>query len=320
LRPGTRIFGARATGLVSLNAERIPSRALYLFYRKGQIGMAIILSPRHLGQALAGGYTFKRFGSWHFEARAGERMRSEETGTSTASPFVYFLSGTPIYPPNTIYESARIALASTEHKSLREGLKALAKERSVAGRWTVPPEGWWYHFLLTYVEYFGNNFSEPQEMENSAVETLKLMMRTPPEAAWLELARYNIGDIDNLSGWTKSWVKSSTERYKVFKGEDGNYYYHDFDGTLIHIIGAKTTVETHLDLVTDQIIRNYGCLRKTFNVFSAFAIAYAFERDPSPVPSLDEDGTCRAQIQRHIAQVATDAVRTYQVNQVAPLV
>lgn len=211
-------------------------------------------------------------------------MRSEETGRSTASPFVYFLSGTPIYPPNTIYESARTALAAAEHKSLKEVLKGLGKERSVSGRWTVPPEAWWYHFLAAYMEYFGNNFSAPENMETSAVETLKLMMRTPPDAAWPELARYVIADIDNLSGWTKSWVKRSAEQYKVFKGEDGNYYYHDLDGTLVQIIGLKTTAETQLDFVSDQIIRNYGCLRQMFNVFSVFAIAHEFERDPSLFP------------------------------------
>ena len=98
-------------------------------------------------------------------------MRSEETSTSTATPFVYFLSGTPIYPPNTIYESARTAFAAAERNSLKDALKGLGKERSVAGRWTVPPEAWWYHFLLAYFAYFGNNFSAPENMENSAVET-----------------------------------------------------------------------------------------------------------------------------------------------------
>ena len=211
-------------------------------------------------------------------------MRFENTGNSTGTPFVYFITGTPVYPPNTIYESARDALTAPEHKSFHKTLKDLAKSGNVGGTWTILPEAMWYHFLLTYMNYFGNNFSEPGQMEQSALEALKLMTNKPPEAAWPDLVDYVTADIDNLSGWTKSWIKHSAEERKVFKGEDGNYYYPDFDGTLIQIVGAKTTEETHLDFITDQILRNYGCLRQIFNVFSTFAIAYEFDRDPSLFP------------------------------------
>ena len=71
------------------------------------------------------------------------------------------------------------------------------------------PEGWWYHFLSTYITYFSNNFSEPKEMERAAVEALKLMTKIPPQSAWQDLVAYIISDIDNLSGWTKSWIKQS---------------------------------------------------------------------------------------------------------------
>ena len=129
------------------------------------------------------------------------------------------MSGTPVYPPNSIYQSTQTALAALGDKPFSEALKDLAKTGNVGGTWTVLPEGWWYHFLSVYLNYFRNNFAEPEAMENSALEALKLMVKTPPEAAWQDLVAYIIANIDNLSGWTKSWIKQSAEERNVLKGE-----------------------------------------------------------------------------------------------------
>jgi len=211
-------------------------------------------------------------------------MPPEDVGNSAVTPFVYFVSGTPIYPPNALYQSASEALAAVGEKSLRNILEGLSKRRQFRGTWTVPPDAWWFHFLMSYLKHFTNNYSNPEEMERSASEALKLMMETPPGAAWENVVAHLIADIDNLSGWSKSWTKQSAERRNVWKGHDGNYYSKDADGTLIHIVGAKTTPETHLDFITDQTLRHYGALRQIVNVFSAFAIAYEFERNPKAFP------------------------------------
>ena len=197
---------------------------------------------------------------------------------------MYFVSGTPVYPPNTIYDAANTALLAAREKLLQAVLKELAKVGDVGGTWAVLPEGWWYHFLLMYMNYFANNFSDTAEMEKSAIEVLKLMTKEPPESAWHDVVAHITGDIDNLSGWAKCWVRESAERRNVFKGEDGNYYFNDHDGTLVQIIGAKTTPETRLDFITDQVLRSYGCFHQVFNVFSALAIAHEFRRDPSLFP------------------------------------
>ena len=108
-------------------------------------------------------------------------MGIENTGKSANSPFVYFVSGTPVYPPNNIYESASTALVAAGHKPLRDVLKEFAKTGMVGGTRSVLPEAWWFQFLLSYISYYVNNFSTPEEMEQSAVEALKLMMKTLPE-------------------------------------------------------------------------------------------------------------------------------------------
>lgn len=211
-------------------------------------------------------------------------MRFQNIVNPTETPFVYFVSGTPVYPPNSLYKCLNNALAAAEQKPIREVLKEFAKVGDVAGQWAVLPEGWWYHFLLTYLGYFRNNFSAPEELEQSALEILKLINGGAPDAAWPKLISYITADVDQLSGWAKSWIKESAERSNVFKGEDGNYYFKDRGGTLIQIVGAKSTPETRLDFITDHILRSYGCLGQVFNVFSAFAISYEFERNATSFP------------------------------------
>ena len=205
----------------------------------------------------------------------------ENTGDHAETPFVYFVRGTPVYPPNSIYDCAREALKA---ENVREAIKKLISEGDVGGTWTVLPEGWWFHFLLQYVEYFQNSFSDPKEMETSAIELLKLMATLPPAEAWGHILGFVINDIDNLSGWGKSWLKESAERLNVQKGEDGLYYTQELHGTMVQIIGATTTPETKIDFITDQIIREYGCIRQVFNAFSVFAIAAEFRGNRSFFP------------------------------------
>lgn len=206
----------------------------------------------------------------------------ENTGSLIESPFVYFASGTPAYPPNTVYQCASEALG--EKADLREVLKKRIEEGFIGGVWTVLPNSYWFHFLLQYVDYFRNNFAEPKELEKTAVEVLRLMIKSPPVEAWGEILQFVINEIDNLSGWSKSWIKESAERFNVTRGADGNYYSKELDGTLVQIIGAKTTPETRIDFITDQVIRGYGCLRQIFNVFSVFAIAHEFSEQASSFP------------------------------------
>lgn len=206
----------------------------------------------------------------------------ENTGNSAETPFVYFVSGTPAYPPNTIYECAREVLGVGG--SVLEALKERITHGFIGGIWTVLPASWWFHFLLQYIDYFRNNFSEPKELENSAIELLRPMAELRPDAAWHAIRQLVINDVDNLSGWNKSWTREMTERINVTKGANGNYYTKDLNGTFVQIRGAKTTSETRIDFITDQVLRGYGCLRQLFSVFSVFAIANEFVERPSFFP------------------------------------
>jgi len=211
-------------------------------------------------------------------------MPAPSAGDPSATPFVYYVGSMPIYPPNTIYESAKAAISESETKPLKTVLQERTKRGFVGGTVAVLPETWWSHYLLNYVNYFANNFSEPAEFEEQAAAALRIMAEGPPEEAWPKLIGLAVGEMDVLSGWNKSWVKEDAERSGVFKGDDGNYYCRDLDGILIQIVGARPLPETHLDFITDHILRGHGCLRQLFNVMSIFSTAHEYEKDPKSFP------------------------------------
>lgn len=202
----------------------------------------------------------------------------------SSSPFVRFVSGTVITPPNTIYESGFDVLRRLVENSAEETLRNLVQEGSVGGQYAVLPEATWYAMLAEFIGFYGREFSEAEELQALVIESLRMMVEKPHEKAWETLGRFLLGHMDDLSGWSKSWIKESAERRNVFKGEDGNYYFHDHDGVLVQIIGEKTLPETHLDFLTDAILRTFGPIRKILNVFSLFAISEDFSRNPDNYP------------------------------------
>jgi hypothetical protein len=208
----------------------------------------------------------------------------ENTGAPLKTPFVYYVSGVPVFPPNNIREMALDALKPDNSESLTDRLKSRVKNGLIGGTVAILPETWWNQFLLNYVAYFGNNFSEPREMEEHATRVLEIIASSSPKEAWKELVEFTIQEIDVLSGWKKSWTRELAKRHNVFWGDDGNYYCRDLDGTLIHVVGEKALPETHLDFVSDHILRGWGCIRQALNVFSAFAISDDYAREPTGFP------------------------------------
>ncbi|HXX19975.1 MAG TPA: methylamine utilization protein MauJ [Candidatus Acidoferrum sp.] len=201
------------------------------------------------------------------------------------SPFLRFVSGTRVDLPNSLYENAQEVLTRLgEGQSISEVFDSLIRKGLVGGQYTVLPESTWYALLKNYLTYYAGEFSDFENLEAHLIELLKLMTARPHGDAWRRIEEFLLGTIDNLSGWRKSWHRQDAEQRGVFKGEDGNYYYHDRDGILIQIIGAKTLPETHLDFVTDAVMRGYGPIRKILNVFALFAISEDFAANSASYP------------------------------------
>jgi hypothetical protein len=82
-----------------------------------------------------------------------------------------------------------------------------------------------------------------------------------------------LADIDDLSGWSRSFQKELGERDQVWRGEDGNYYRKESDGVTYRVIGSRTLDEARLDFLTEQIARQFGTINMFLRFFSWLVIA-----------------------------------------------
>jgi hypothetical protein len=203
----------------------------------------------------------------------------------TSSPFIRFVGGTAVVPPNTVYDNAHEVLSKLRDGQPRSGVfTELTKTGLVGGQRTVLPESTWYALLKDYLTFYAHEFSDSEPLDRMLIECLGIMVRRPHEEAWNALQDFLLKAIDDLSGWNRSWLKRDAERRGVFRADDGNYYYHELDGILVQIVGKKTLPETHLDFITDAVMRGFGPIRKILNVFDLFCVSEDFANNPANYP------------------------------------
>lgn len=205
-------------------------------------------------------------------------------GDPEKSPFVRYISGTPVYPPNTIYEAARKLLEYPKNANLAEVCRSLTEQGAVGGQYAVLPQSTWFAILPIFFSYNVTAETQVADWQQRCRRALEIMQEQPHRAAWDKMKLFLKSDIDNLSGWNSSWRKSSAERDEVFRGEDGNYYYHDEEGILVQVIGGKTLEETRLDFITDQLVHSYGVLHQFIALFALFAIVDDYTSNTARYP------------------------------------
>ena len=212
------------------------------------------------------------------------RHDSATYGDPEKTPFVRYISGTPVYPPNTIYAAAEELLKRPEGADLAAASASLIEQGPLGGQYAVLPQSTWFAILRTFFSYSGTAENEVSGWQAHCRRGLEIMQERPHRAAWDNLKSFLKSGIDNLSGWSTSWRKSSAERDRIFRGEDGNYYYHDQEGILIQVIGGKTPEETRLDFITDQLVHSYGFLHQFIALFTLFAIVDDYSANPAKYP------------------------------------
>jgi hypothetical protein len=200
-------------------------------------------------------------------------------GDPEKTPFVRFDAGTPSYPPNCIYESAQKVIGQIDRTDVADICDSLVQMTSLGGQHVVSPQTTWFAILRAFFKYRGDETTAPNSQLRSR-EALEIMVELPNETAWNNLKTFVKNDIDNLSGWSRSWRRASAERDQIVRGEDGNYYAKHDAGTLVRVIGAKSIGETRLDFITDQLVHSYGFLHQFVALFALFAIADDYSRKP----------------------------------------
>ena len=213
---------------------------------------------------------------------SGAASPTDPTTNSAKTPFLVYESGTPYYIPNLIYAQSEYALGIFRKASPEAAFEQLRKETgNVAySLQNADLKTIW----LKYFELFLKQQGEDTPPLAPRLEMLQRMIQRPPAKAWEQLREYLIQNVDVLSGWSSSFRRTFSERDQIFRGDDGLYYQYGEDGKLYQVIGAKTLRETHLDFITDQILRAYGNLRLPIELFSWFAISVDFEENSGTYP------------------------------------
>lgn len=202
-----------------------------------------------------------------------------DVGDPEATPFVRFDRGT-LYPPNEIYQAAETVLEGLKTSSAPELFKMLIRRGLVGGQYGVLRESTWFAILNRFLNYH-SAAEDSSTAQAHCIEALRIAVHRPHEEAWLVLREFILKRIDELSGWSTSFRRQMAEEQDVFQGEDGNYYYHDRAYGIVQIVGAKTTEETRIDFITNQLVFSTGFLHQFIALFSLFAIADDFDRHPA---------------------------------------
>lgn len=200
-------------------------------------------------------------------------------GDPNKTPFVRFDVGT-VYPPNNLYDCSAIVLERLKITPASEVFKDLVVRGPIGGNYGVLPDATWFAILNNFFWYHNEHHTGFGNADARCKEALQIMTARPHAAAWGLLRDFLIANADDLSGWNGSFQKDMAEKYNIFRGEDGNYYYTEGADELIQIIGAKTASETKLDYITDQLRFSSAFLHQFISLFSLFAISDDFNCHP----------------------------------------
>ena len=137
------------------------------------------------------------------------KKESSITLNFTETPFIRFLNGTPLSPPNTIYESASTLLTELEKASPNEAFHKLILYGAIFGQRTVLPEATWFAVFKDFLNIFSREDLRIQQeyLQSLLIKLLNLMIEDDIEKSWNDTKEFIIAHVDVLSGWDKYWQK-----------------------------------------------------------------------------------------------------------------
>lgn len=205
----------------------------------------------------------------------------------TETPFIRFLNGTPLSPPNTIYESASTLLTEIKKASPNEVFHKLILYGAISGQRTVLPEATWFAVFKDFLNMFSREDLRVQHeyLQSLLIKLLNLMIEDNIEKSWNDLKKFIIEHVDVLSGWDKCWQKDDPLAQGVFRSEDGNYYVNDLEtGVLCQVHGTQSLPEVHLNFIIKETFHSFGRIKKILDIFTLFAISKDFKFNSPTYP------------------------------------
>jgi len=128
-------------------------------------------------------------------------------GDPEKTPFVQFESGTPLYPPPTLYESAQQLLEQPIELGVDAALNGLIRKGMRGGQFGVLPGSTWFALLKTFFSYETSSRDHTPDWCSQCRRALEMMVVRPHPLAWKGLKQFFTENMDHLSGWERSWRK-----------------------------------------------------------------------------------------------------------------
>ena len=158
------------------------------------------------------------------------------------SPFVRYGGGYAVFPPNDVRDSVTATIDLLAGGASRDGAwRKLVKHAWIGGQSAIHPASTWHAVTLGFVAFYEQHFKDSPRILQAALEAARILVKDEIELAWDKLQAFLLDQIDDISGWSSSWVRNDAEREGIVRRDDGTYWYRDPDagGTLIQIIGDR---------------------------------------------------------------------------------
>jgi len=203
-----------------------------------------------------------------------------------ASPFVRYGGGYAIFPPNDVRDAIATSLDKLSAGASTETAWAtLVQQAWIGGQPAIDPASTWHAVFLGFVAFYERGFRDSPQVSRTAMEAARIIIGDVAEVGWEKLQAFLLERVDDISGWSASWLRDDAELRGIVRKYDGTYWYPDASGTLVQIIGAKTLPETRLDFLTDATLRPWGPIHQVLMLFAVVAISEDFRRNPSAYPT-----------------------------------
>jgi len=202
-------------------------------------------------------------------------------GDPERTPFVRFDS-VPIYPENDLHDCT-IQLLEVHRSGITDPFAELVKRGPLGGTFGVLPESTWFAMIKSCLDYASKAEGSLPSWIDQCWRVLEIIAYKPHQQAWPALKTLLLANLDELSGWARSFRKQIAEREGIYRGEDGHHYYKNEEGLIVQVVGsgALTPEEERLHFITDQILRSYGFIHQLLQLFALFAISDDFSTNPA---------------------------------------
>ncbi|HHT9134053.1 MAG TPA: methylamine utilization protein MauJ [Candidatus Avalokitesvara rifleensis] len=198
--------------------------------------------------------------------------------------FVRFRKGTKLVISPTIFDDTSTFLVEAKKTSnIKDLLDSSIKEIGDGLGWGVHPESTWYQVIKDFLSLYANLGRPDTGLAKVQVEFLeKIVSEETPEKIWTKAKKHILENIEQFSGWNLHLPLYSLFPSGIFC--EGGKYYAIEKGERIRVIGMRTHPEELFEFIKNQLIREYGFLRRIIKMVCLYSLTCDMKTNSASYP------------------------------------